>query len=36
MAAAEKQFSGFSRHPKVGLVNKTEDMFYNELVSVAQ
>ncbi len=36
MAAAEKQVSGFSRHPKVGLVNKTEGMFYNELVSVAQ
>jgi tetratricopeptide (TPR) repeat protein len=36
LAASEKQFSGFSRHPKVGLVNKTEEMLYNELVSIAQ
>ncbi|MBL8078391.1 MAG: hypothetical protein JNM55_10555 [Anaerolineales bacterium] len=36
MAASEKQVSGFSRHPKVGLVSKTENMLYNELASVAQ
>ena len=36
ITASEKQYSGFSRHPKVGLVNKKEDMFYNELASVAQ
>lgn len=36
IAASEMQYSGLPRHPKVGLVNKSEDMFYNELASIAQ
>ena len=36
ITASHKQHSGLSRHPKVGLVNKMADVFYNELISIAQ
>ena len=34
IAASEKQYSGLSRHPKVGLVDETGNLFFNELVSI--
>jgi tetratricopeptide (TPR) repeat protein len=34
ISASEKKYSGFSRHPKVGLVDETENSLYIELVSI--
>lgn len=36
IAASQKQYSGLSRHPEVGLVNKRTDTLYNELIRIAQ